>query len=446
MARLRTFGKILLASEPASRKDDDGDAERIAAAADGAGPATTSGDWQDRPAFRFSVESRCEQTRARAGRFETPHGVIETPVFMPVGTQATVKALDPEELVAVGAQIILANTYHLHLRPGEGLINSLGGLHQFMAWNAPILTDSGGFQVFSLAGRRTAKPGSDAAALPPDGLVKITPDGVTFTSHIDGSRHLFTPEIAVQIQSALGPDVMMAFDQCAPGDDNRGAAQSAVDRTLNWLKRCVDEWERNGRQTRQGRPQALFGIVQGGRFRELRERATRAVAAFDLPGIAIGGESIGYSKEQTAEILDWVGPLLPDDRPHYAMGVGDPVDFFTVVERGIDLFDSVLPTRIGRHGACFTAEGRIDLTRAAYAEDLKPIDPSCDCPTCRTFSRAYVRHLLRSGEQLGPRLASLHNVAFCLRLTRQIRESITGGYYVDFRDSVMERIGRRVRS
>jgi len=370
--------------------------------------------------FRYEVLRRDSGSRARAGCFWTPHGVVETPTFMPVGTQATVKTLDPDELRTVGSQMILANTYHLMLRPGADRVAELGGLHHLMRWEGPILTDSGGFQVWSLAQRARGRS-----------LVRIDEDGVTFASHLDGSRHRVTPERAIDIQTQLGADVIMAFDECTPKDADRAALRQATERTHRWARRCKARWLEH--QVTGSRPQALFGIVQGGGDRDLRRRSAEEIGSLDLPGIAIGGESIGYSKEQTTQILDWIGDLLPEDRPRYAMGVGDPVDFWTVVERGIDIFDSVLPTRLARNGTLLTRHGRLKILNAAYREDSDPIDSACRCLTCQNFSRAYVHFLLRAGEVLGHRLATLHNLTYCLDLTAEMRAALRAGTFNQLR-------------
>lgn len=366
--------------------------------------------------FEFEVLARDPTSRARRGRFRTPHGVVETPTFMPVGTLATVKTLDPRELSSVGAQMILANTYHLAQRPGAALVESLGGLHQFMHWNSPMLTDSGGFQVWSLALRKGSRH-----------AVRVDDDGVTFHSHLDGRSWRFTPEIAIDLQTQLGADVIMAFDECTPDHADESYARRAADRTHHWARRCRERWYQN--QTEGHQQQALFGIVQGGDFRDLRRWSAETIASLDLPGIAIGGESIGYSKDGTAEILDWVSDLLPTDRPRYAMGVGDPIDFFTVVERGIDIFDSVFPTRLARNGGLLTRQGRVRIEAARYRADEQPIDPECSCLTCRQFSRAYLHHLFRAHELLAHRLATIHNLTHCLTLTTEMREAIANGSF-----------------
>ena len=372
-------------------------------------------------AFAFEVLARDSSSRARAGRFVTPHGIVETPAFMPVGTQATVKTVDPSEIRAVGSQMILANTYHLALRPGAQLIEQHGGLHGFMKWDGPILTDSGGFQIWSLA--QTSRGRS---------LVRLDDDGATFTSHLDGKRWRFTPETAVDVQTQLGADVMMAFDECTAKDATENESRHAAERTHAWLRRCRSRWLETSDPRRS--EQALFGIIQGGNFRDLRRWSATTVASLDLPGIAVGGESIGYSKRQTGEILEWIGDILPDNRPRYAMGVGNPSDFGPVVERGIDLFDSVLPTRLARNGSLFTREGRLRVVGAAYRDDERPIDAACGCQTCRGYSRAYLHHLFRSRELLGHRLATIHNLTYCHDAVAAMRAALLAGTFDRLRD------------
>ena len=368
-------------------------------------------------AFRFEV-LHTDPSGARLGRLETPHGAIETPAFMPVGTLGTVKGLTQEALESVGAQIILANTYHLFLRPGAELIREMGGLHKFMSWPRPILTDSGGFQVFSLATLRT-----------------IDEDGVEFRSHIDGSRRRFTPESVMRIECNLGADVIMQFDHVVPGQSEAVAARDASERSIRWLARCAAELERL-RQERcsggDGEPvrQALFPIVQGGIHDELRLEAARAIrSAGDWRGIGIGGLSVGEEKSDMYRILDVLDDELPVDRPRYLMGVGFPEDLVEGVRRGVDLFDCVAPTRMGRNGAAFTAEGRLNIKRAEFRADTRPLDEECDCTACRRFTRAYVRHLFVADEILGHRLLSLHNVHFLVRLMRTARETIAAGTF-----------------
>jgi queuine tRNA-ribosyltransferase len=336
--------------------------------------------------------------RARAGVLHTPHGELFTPAFMPVGTQATVKGIPPRDLLDLDAHMILANTYHLYLRPGDDLIARRGGLHQFMNWPRPILTDSGGFQVFSLSEMR-----------------KIDDDGVTFKSHIDGSMHRFTPEKSVRIQENLGADVVMCFDECPP-PTNREYNEIALVRTHAWAARC--------REAHQRSDQALFGIAQGGIFRDLREQSARFITSLDFPGYAIGGLAVGESKADMFQVIEWMDEVLPYDKPRYLMGVGEPTDLIRAVWRGIDMADCVLPTRLARHGAAFTHDGRINMRNKIFAEDECPIDAVCDCYACRNFTRAYIRHLLHVGEMLGLYLMSMHNLAFLLRLMRQVRDAI----------------------
>jgi queuine tRNA-ribosyltransferase len=387
--------------------------------------------------FQFELIGRDRTTGARAGLLHTPHGDVPTPIFMPVGTQATVKAVDTDELRSAGARIILGNTYHLDLRPGHEVVERLGGLHGFMGWDRPILTDSGGFQVFSLAKSAQGRGQRGEA-----GLVQIDESGVTFESHLDQRLHRFTPESAIEVQTALGADVIMAFDECSRTNDDFETTLRGMERTHRWAERCRARWREmeTEKQRTTGRPpQALFGIVQGGTFRDLRRASAEVVVGLDLPGVAIGGESIGYSKPLTRAILEWIGDLLPADRPRYAMGVGDPDDFFAIVERGVDMFDCVLPTRMARNGTLLTRDGRLRVVNAEYASDARPIEPGCDCYTCARFSRGYLRHLLKSESLLAYRLATLHNVRFCLRLVEEIRAAIIGGQFAEMRDEFMAR-------
>jgi len=359
------------------------------------------------PSFSFNVEH--EQGAARSGVFTTPHGEVATPAFMPVGTLATVKALDPSDLTAMGATMILANAYHLHLRPGDDLVKEMGGLHRFMQWDGPMLTDSGGFQVFSLATLR-----------------KISEDGVEFQSHIDGSRRFFTPETVIGIQRNLGADVIMQFDHVIPGQSDETSARDASERSIRWAARCLAEFQRS--TTSAIEPQALFPIVQGGIHPHLRSEAARVLADMhQWEGFGIGGLSVGEEKPAMYEILDMMGETLPRDRPRYLMGVGFPEDVIEGIKRGVDLFDCVAPTRMGRNGAAFTSDGRLNIKRAEYRNDPKPLDETCDCSACARFSRAYIRHLFVSDEILGHRLLSLHNVHFLLSLARAARREIAGG-------------------
>ncbi|HXT14511.1 MAG TPA: tRNA guanosine(34) transglycosylase Tgt [Gemmatimonadaceae bacterium] len=360
--------------------------------------------------FAFSLEA--QHGAARAGRFTTPHGVVETPAFMAVGTLATVKSLDPDDLHAMGAQMILSNAYHLHLRPGDELIRDFGGLHRFMQWDGPILTDSGGFQVFSLEGLRT-----------------VSEEGVEFRSHIDGSTHVFTPESVMRIERNLGADVIMQFDHVIPGQSEESVARDASERSLRWLVRASAEVERLTREEPpRDNSQALFPIVQGGIHASLRREAARAIRAQgDWAGYGIGGLSVGEAKPEMYRILEVVDSELPSDRPRYLMGVGFPEDLVEGVLRGVDLFDCVAPTRMGRNGAAFTNDGRLNIKRAEFRTDKRPLDERCDCTACRRFSRAYIRHLFTSDEILGLRLLSLHNVHFLVHLMRDARAAIRAG-------------------
>lgn len=357
--------------------------------------------------FDYKILHVCKQTGARVGEFTTPHGKIITPVFMPVGTQATVKSLSPEELDTVGASIILSNTYHLYMRPGNELVEAAGGLHKFMAWDKPILTDSGGFQVFSLAE-----------------LNKITDEGVIFRSHLDGSKHLFTPEKAIEIQESLGADIIMAFDQCTEFGTDRSKSEIAARRTTEWLARCVEYKKRDD--------QMLFPIAQGNVFKDLRLRSLEETANYAECGLAIGGLSVGEPKELMYEILDELRPHYPENLPRYLMGVGSPDCMVEGYLRGIDMMDCVLPTRIARNGTAFTSKGRIVVRNAVYKDDFSPLDEECDCYCCTHFSKAYLRHLLNSDEILGGRMLSLHNLRYLIRLTERIREAIMEDRYGDF--------------
>ena len=362
-------------------------------------------------AIDFTLLRTDSDSHARLGRIITPHGEISTPAFAPVGTQATVKALDPRDLHELGAELILGNTYHLYLRPGADLVAEMGGLHGFMGWDGPILTDSGGFQVFSLAKTR-----------------RVTDEGVEFRSHIDGSRHLFTPEMVVHTQEQLGADIVMVLDECAEPND-RAYNEQALARTHAWAERCLHA------QTRTD--QALFGIVQGGVFPDLRRQSAEFLTGLDFPGYAIGGLSVGETKEQMYSMLDITSPVLPENKPRYLMGVGAPEDLVEGVARGVDLFDCVLPTRLARNGALFTRAGRINIRNAQFARDAAPIEEGCQCYTCRSFSRAYLRHLFKAGELLASRLATIHNVHFLLELMRDIREAITAGSLQAFREEFL---------
>lgn len=372
-------------------------------------------------AVRYELIKTCKQSGARLGRLHTPHGIIETPIFMPVGTQATVKSMTPEELKEIGSQIILSNTYHLYMRPGHELIKRAGGLHKFMNWDKPILTDSGGFQVFSLGPLR-----------------KIKEEGVEFRSHLDGSKHFLTPEKAMEIQNALGSDIMMAFDECAPYPSDREYVKNSLERTTRWLKRCKDAHNNTDKQ-------ALFGIIQGGMYKDLREQSAKEITSIDLPGYAIGGLSVGEPKPLMYDVLEHTTPLMPQDKPRYLMGVGSPDDLVEGVIRGVDMFDCVLPTRIARNGTAMTSQGKVVVRNATYAEDFTPLDPECDCYACKNYSRAYIRHLIKANEILGARLITTHNLHFLLNLMKQIRQAIMEDRLLDFRNEFLQNMDMKYR-
>lgn len=370
-------------------------------------------------AVRFELIKECPKTKARAGKLHTPHGVIDTPVFMPVGTQATVKTMTPEELEGIGAQIILSNTYHLYLRPGHELIKEAGGLHKFMHWDRPILTDSGGYQVFSLGPLR-----------------KITEEGVSFKSHIDGSTHFISPERATEIQMALGSTIAMAFDECPPYPCTYEYAKDSLERTTRWAARCLEAQRQEiDRRAQAGEPelnQVLFGIIQGGVFRDLREQSAREITALDFPGFAIGGLSVGEPKNLMYEVLDYLTPMMPREKPRYLMGVGSPDCLVEGVAYGVDMFDCVLPTRIARNGTALTERGRVVIRNAVHQHDFSPLDPGCTCYTCRNYSRAYLRHLFKAEEILGLRLLTIHNLHFSINLMQQIRSAILEERFAEF--------------
>ena len=370
--------------------------------------------------FEFTISKKEAGSGARRGRITTSRGSIETPVFMPVGTQGTVKTMTPEELVEVGAQIILANTFHLYLRPGDELISRLGGLHKFMHWQGPILTDSGGFQVFSL---------SD--------LNKITEQGTEFKSPVDGSRHFLTPEKAVQIQRNLGSDVIMALDECPPADADRSYVEKSTALTLRWLRRCVEEFGVG----ESDKEQVLFGIVQGGFFEDQRRESAERTLEFDLPGYAIGGLSVGEEKTKTFRMLEVSCSVLPEEKPRYLMGVGTPEDFLLAIERGVDMFDCVLPTRNARNGTLLTNEGALRIRNAEYKDDPRPVSESCGCYTCQNYSRAYLRHLYYTREILGSRLNTIHNLYFILDFMRRLRRAIEEERFKEFAQEWRERHG-----
>ena len=361
--------------------------------------------------IRYELIKKDAKTGARRGRIYTPHGIIETPVFMPVGTQATVKAMTPDELKEmVNAKIILSNTYHLYLRPGDELIAEAGGLHKFMNWDRAILTDSGGFQVFSLADLRN-----------------ITEEGVKFKSHIDGSSHFISPEKSMSIQNNLGSDIMMAFDECCPYPATYEYTKASMERTTRWAKRCIEAHKNPDRQ-------GLFGIVQGGMYKDLREESAKQLVELDFPGYAVGGLSVGEPAELMYDILSYTTPFLPEDKPRYLMGVGTPDYLIEAVLRGIDMCDCVLPTRIARNGTAMTSHGKVVVRNATFEKDWTPLDSECDCYTCTHYTRAYIRHLIKAGEILGARLLTIHNLRFLVRLMENVREAIEQDRLLEFRD------------
>lgn len=368
-------------------------------------------------AISFELLKESNESKARLGKLHTPHGVIETPIFMPVGTRATVKAMTPEELKDLGAQIILSNTYHLYLRPGHKLIEEAGGLHKFMNWDKPILTDSGGFQVFSLGDLR-----------------KISEEGVEFRSHIDGSKHFISPEKSIEIQNSLGSDIMMAFDECAPYPSDWDYVKKSLERTTRWAKRCKDAHQKPDSQ-------ALFGIVQGGMYKDLREQSAKEIMDLDFPGYAVGGLSVGEPGELMYEVLDYTVPLLPKNKPRYLMGVGTPDYLFEAVIRGIDMADCVLPTRIARNGTVLTSSGKLVVRNAKYARDFNQLDSECDCYTCKNYSRAYIRHLFNVDEILGSRLTTIHNIHFLLKLMENIRQAIREDRLLQYREEFYKKYG-----
>lgn len=368
--------------------------------------------------FEYKVIKECRQSGARIGILSTPHGDIETPIFMPVGTRATVKSLSPDELKEIHAQIILANTYHLYLRPGENLIEKAGGLHKFMNWDRPILTDSGGFQVFSLST-----------------LNKVTEEGVKFNSHIDGSSHMMSPEKSIEIQKALGADIVMAFDHCTEPDISHEEASEAMELTLRWLDRCS--------RVDLGGKQVLFPIVQGNTYKDLRIESLKRTLPYAKCGFGIGGLSVGEPKPVMYEMLDAMRPFYPDNIARYLMGVGTADCFIEGVSRGIDMMDCVHPTRVARNGTAMTFKGNLTVRNAEYAEDFSPVEEGCDCYCCRNFSRAYVRHLIHTNEILGARLLSIHNLRFLLRLVEKIKQAIREDRLLDYKDEFFEKYNFR---
>lgn len=365
-------------------------------------------------AISFEITKENAGSRARLGLLKTPHGKVRTPIFMPVGTQATVKTMTPDEVREVGGEMILSNTYHLYMRPGHEIVEEAGGLHNFMRWDGPMLTDSGGFQVFSLGPLR-----------------KITDQGVTFNSHIDGSKHFFSPETSMDIQMALGADVAMAFDECAPYPCSYDEARRAMERTTSWAERCLKHHNRED--------QALFGIIQGGVHRDLRIKSAEELNALDFPGYGIGGLSVGEPKHLMYEVLDYLIPVMAEEKPRYLMGVGSPDCLLEGVSRGVDMFDCVLPTRIARNGTVFTKDGKLVVRNAKYSRDFRPIDPECDCYTCRNFTRAYIRHLIKANEVLGIRLTTIHNLHFILKLMQNIRAVIAENTFDKFKEDFLQR-------
>ncbi|WP_128895953.1 tRNA guanosine(34) transglycosylase Tgt [Longirhabdus pacifica] len=368
-------------------------------------------------AIRYELIKTCKQSGARLGKLHTPHGEIETPIFMPVGTQATVKTMSPEDLKQLKAQIILSNTYHLFLRPGHELIREAGGLHKFMNWDRPILTDSGGFQVFSLSEMR-----------------KITEEGVAFRSHLNGDKLFISPEVAMEIQNALGSDIMMAFDECPPYPADYNYVKQSTERTSRWAERCLNHHERK-------HDQALFGIVQGGMHEDLRRQSVADLTSMDFPGYSIGGLSVGEPKDIMYEVLEFTTPLLPTHKPRYLMGVGSPDALLEGAIRGVDMFDCVLPTRIARNGTLMTSQGRLVVRNAKYAKDFGPLDPNCDCYTCKNYSRAYIRHLLKADEIFGVRLTTYHNLYFLVQLMERVREAIREDRLLDFKEEFFDAYG-----
>ena len=369
------------------------------------------------PAVTYELLHIDKTTGARRGVVHTPHGDIQTPIFMPVGTQATVKSMTVEELKENGAQIILSNTYHLYLRPGEKIVKEAGGLHKFMNWDKPILTDCGGFQVFSLSDLRT-----------------ISEDGVEFKSHLDGSKHFFTPEKVMQIEEDLGADIIMSFDECCPYPSTYEYTKNSMERTTRWAKRCKSAHKNTDKQ-------GLFGIIQGGFYKDLRKKSAEDLIALDFPGYAVGGISVGEPKEEFLDILRYVTPLMPKDKPRYLMGVGTPDYLIEAAIAGIDMCDCVLPTRIARNGTAMTWNGKVVVRNATYERDFTPLDPECDCYTCRTYTRSYIRHLIKCNEILGVRLLSIHNLYFLTKLMERVRMEIENDNLASFRDEFYKKYG-----
>jgi len=369
----------------------------------------------------YTLIKRCPKTRARRGVVHTAHGDIQAPFFMPVGTKATVKTLSQEDLRAINSQVELSNTYHLFLRPGLDIIGKAGGLHKFMSWERSILTDSGGYQVFSLTDWR-----------------KLTDEGVEFQSHIDGAKHFLTPERVMEIQAVLGSDMVMPLDECSPYPCEYEPAAAAVRRTTAWMRRTKDHFEKTGMRARG---QRLFSIIQGSTYRDLRERSAKEILAIDTDGCAIGGVSVGEPVKEMFEVLGWVVDMLPDGKPHYFMGIGMPDQIVKAVGMGIDMFDTVIPTRYGRYGTCLTDRGQVVIRNGQFKEDFGPLDPECDCYVCQNYSRAYIRHLFNTSEVLGLRLAAYHNVHYYVNLMRRIREAIDQDRYAEFQTEFLKKYG-----
>ncbi len=368
-------------------------------------------------AIEFNLLYESKECGARLGELKTPHGIVETPIFMPVGTKATVKTMTPEELKSIEAQIILSNTYHLYLRPGADIVKEAGGLHRFMNWDKPILTDSGGFQVFSLGNLRT-----------------IREEGVNFKSYIDGSDHFISPEKAIEIQNALGADIIMAFDECTPYPATYDYTKKSMERTSRWAKRCKEAHHNTSKQ-------ALFAIIQGGMYKDLRMESLKQLVDLDFPGYAIGGLSVGEPAQLMNEVLDYLVPEMPKNKPRYLMGVGSPDYLFEAVERGVDMADCVMPTRMARNGAFMTRNGRIAIKNAVHRRDFTPIDDHCECYTCKNYSKAYIRHLFKENEILGGRLATIHNLFFLINLMKDIRIAIRDERYLEFKDTFYKQYG-----
>ncbi len=380
--------------------------------------------------FSFKIIAKDKKSFARAGVIKTPHGEIETPAFIAVGTQGTVKSLTPEDLEGIGVQVVLGNTYHLYLRPGDELVAQAGGLHKFMNWNKPLITDSGGFQVFSLGlglEHGVSKIGGvfpseelEAPIKQKPKLVEIDEEGATFTSHLDGSKHRLTPEKSIKIQENLGADIILAFDECTSPLSSYEYQKEAMGRTHCWAQRCLEAKTR--------KDQALFGIIQGGEFKDLREKSAKFISSLPFEGFAVGG-SFGKSKQNMFELLSWMAPMLPEDKPRHLLGIGEPEDFRDCVAQGMDLFDCVIPTRLARHGAFLTKNGRLNILNAEFFDDFSPIETECRCYTCLNFTRAYLQHLFKAKELLAYRLASVHNLYFVVNLVKEIRKEIIGGEF-----------------